>query len=118
MVKEKHEGVAVIKEIHVRALAAKLEAGEPVYLVDVRQPWEHERAALPGSRLIPLAELVGRASEVQPPEGALVVVYCHHGIRSRTGAQILERAGISPVASLAGGIDAWSALVDPRVPRY
>ncbi len=102
----------------VHELAAKLAAGEPVYLLDVRQPWEHETAALPGSVLVPLPELPARAGEVLPPEGALVVVYCHHGIRSRSGAAFLARCGFAAVASLAGGIDAWSAEVDPSVPRY
>jgi rhodanese-related sulfurtransferase len=54
---------------------------------------------------------------VQPPEGAKVVVYCHHGVRSLSGAAILRRAGID-AASLSGGIDAWSLTVDPAVPRY
>ena len=53
-----------------------------------------------------------------PPTGALLVVYCHHGIRSMSAAQFLERAGFTNVVSLAGGIDAWSVEVDPKVPRY
>ena len=89
--------------------------GESIYLVDVRQPWEHELAALPGSLLLPLPELQERQDEVQPPEGALVVVYCHHGVRSLSGAWLLERHG---AVSLAGGIDRWSLEIDGRVPRY
>ena len=108
----------MVRQIQVRELAAKMAAGEPVYLLDVRQPWEHETAALPGSVLIPLDELVTRAGEVRPPEEALVVVYCHHGIRSLSGAALLEQMGIANPLSLAGGIDAWSNHVDPRVPRY
>ncbi len=105
-------------QISVRALQAKLTAGEPVYLVDVRQPWEHEVAALPGTHvLVPLAELVDRHDEITPPDGALVVAYCHHGIRSLNAAALLERAGHS-VASLAGGIDRWSLEIDPKIPRY
>jgi rhodanese-related sulfurtransferase len=108
----------VVREIDVRELADRLKAREPVYLLDVRLPWEHETAALPGSRLIPLRELPARAAEVRPPEGALVVVYCHHGIRSLSGAALLERLGLPDVVSLAGGIDAWSRYVDSGVPRY
>lgn len=107
----------MVQEIRNVELARKLQAGEPVYLLDVRQPWEHELAALPGSVLIPLPELPGRVGEVKPPTGALVVVYCHHGVRSLSGAAVLERAGVSAV-SLEGGIDAWSAEVEPNVPRY
>jgi len=76
----------VVRQVDVRRLAAKLKAGEPVYLLDVRQPWEHETAALPGSVLIPLDQLAARAGEVRPPEGAAVVVYCRHGVRSLSGA--------------------------------
>jgi rhodanese-related sulfurtransferase len=108
----------VIPQISVRQLADKLAAGEAVYLLDVRQPEEHAIAALPHSTLVPLGELHNRTGEVEPPTGALVVVYCHHGIRSLSGAFLLQEAGIGPVASLAGGIDAWSREVDPAVPRY
>jgi adenylyltransferase/sulfurtransferase len=108
----------VVREIDVHDLARKQSAGEPLYLLDVRQPWEHEQAALSGSTLIPLGELPTRAGEVRPPSGALVVVYCHHGIRSRSAAALLERLGVANVVSLRGGIDAWSREVDASVPRY
>lgn len=107
----------MIPQLHVAELKRKLDAGEPVYLVDVRNYDEHAYCRLPDSLLVPLPELVGRVDEVDPPAGALVVVYCHHGIRSLSGAAILRRAG-HDAASLAGGIDAWSALIDPAVPRY
>jgi rhodanese-related sulfurtransferase len=110
--------VIVVKQILPQELAAKLAAGEPVYLLDVRQPWEHETVALPNSVLIPLNELPARMVEVTPPAGALVVVYCHHGMRSLRAAAYLEGAGVADVASLTGGIDAWSCEVDSAVPRY
>jgi rhodanese-related sulfurtransferase len=106
------------REIHVQQLKAKLDAGERLFLLDVRQPDEHAICSLPNSMLIPLGELPVRLNEIHPPAGALVVVYCHHGIRGLSGAAFLEQAGVTPVASLAGGIDAWSALIDPDVPRY
>src|SRR5262249_11202720 len=106
------------REISVVQLKERLDSGEAIYLVDVRQPWEHETAALPNSLLLPLDQLVVRAEEVTPPTDATVVVYCHHGIRSLSGAALLERLGFREVFSLAGGIDAWSLLVDPTVPRY
>jgi rhodanese-related sulfurtransferase len=108
----------LISQITVHELARKLAAGEPVFLLDVREPDEHAHAALPGSTLIPLGDLPGRVQEIDPPAGTLAVVYCHHGIRSLTGAALLQRAGLEAVASLAGGIDAWSRLIDPAVPRY
>src|SRR5947209_6674789 len=96
----------MVQQLRPAGLAAKRAGGEPGYLLDVRQPEEHAFAALPNSTLIPLGELANRTADVEPPPGALVVVYCHHGIRSVTGAALLERAGIGPTASLSGGIDA------------
>lgn len=106
----------MIPQIQPTELKALLDSGRPVLLLDVRQPEEHAFCALPDSVLIPLGELIGRIEDVQPGE-ALVVVYCHHGVRSLTGCAILQRAGIE-AASLAGGIDRWSLTVDPTTPRY
>jgi adenylyltransferase/sulfurtransferase len=106
------------RQIDVHRLQALHAAGEPLYLLDVRQPWEHDIAALPGSVLVPLGELPQRAEELDPPPGALIVAYCHHGVRSLNAAALLERMGYERVVSLAGGIDAWSLVVDPSVPRY
>ncbi len=108
----------MVRQISPRELARDLENGRPVYLLDVRQPYEREIAALPGGVLIPLGELAARAAEVTPEPGAQLVVYCHHGVRSLSGAMLLERLGHTNVASLAGGIDAWSQEVDAAVPRY
>ena len=108
----------MVHQIHPAELKRKLDAGEPVYLVDVRNPDENAYCRLPDSLLVPLPDLVGRVDEVQPPAGALVVVYCHHGVRSLSGAAIVQRAGHADVASLAGGIDAWSRVIDPSMPRY
>jgi rhodanese-related sulfurtransferase len=106
------------RQISVDELARAVAAAEPVFLIDVRQPWEHETAALPGDVLIPLQELDERWMEAQPPAGALIVTYCHHGVRSLGAAALLEARGLGQVASLAGGIDAWSQRIDPSVPRY
>jgi rhodanese-related sulfurtransferase len=108
----------MVRQILPQDVKARLDAGEPVYLLDVRQPEEHEYCRLPDSHLIPLGELPYRAAEVDPPAGAAVVVYCHHGVRSLSGAAILQQYGHENVFSLAGGIDAWSRLIDPAVPRY
>jgi rhodanese-related sulfurtransferase len=107
-----------MREITPHELAARLAAGAPTYLVDVRQPWEHDVAALPGSRLVPLDEMPARHREVHPPPGALLVTYCHHGVRSLDAAMFLARNGWPDVASLAGGIDAWARVIDPSLRRY
>jgi len=108
----------MVRQIDVGQLKSWIDSGQPLLLVDVRQPWEHDTAALPGSVLIPLDQLPASTEKLQPPEGAAVVVYCHHGIRSLSGAAILEHLGFANVVSLKGGIDAWSLHVDPAVPRY
>ncbi len=109
-----------VPEITVRQLREKQQAGARLFLLDVRQPWEHEQAKLEGSVLEPLNRLAGAMEGLLPriPDGAEVVVYCHHGMRSQMGAAILIQHGVRNVVSLAGGIDAWSAFIDPSVPRY
>lgn len=107
-----------IREITVEELAAALASGRTKALVDVREEAEHATASLPGSLLIPLGELPERLDELDELRDREVVVYCHHGVRSRSGAALLIAAGFRDVVSLRGGIDAWSLRVDPRVPRY
>src|SRR5947209_18282783 len=102
----------MVPQLTARDLAKRLANDHPTYLLDVRQPWEHDTAALPDSVLIPLNELAQRAEEVRPPAGALVVVYCHHGVRSLQGAALLRQLGHANVASLARGIEALSCEVD------
>jgi rhodanese-related sulfurtransferase len=108
----------MVAQMTVRELAERLRQGLPVQLLDVRQPWEHEIAALPDSILIPLGELVTRSEDITPTPGVPLVVYCHHGIRSLNAAHFLAQHGFAEVYSLAGGIDAWSLHVDPTIPRY
>lgn len=107
----------MVTQIQPVELKRMLDHGAPVLLLDVRQPDEHAYCHLPGSVLIPLGELPARLGELEVGE-ELVVVYCHHGIRSLSGAAILQQAGFTNVASLAGGIDRWAQTVDPTMPRY
>ncbi|WP_306589451.1 rhodanese-like domain-containing protein [Geothrix sp. 21YS21S-4] len=88
---------------------------ETVQRVDVREPWEHGLARIPGAVLIPLGELESRLSELDPSQP--VAAYCHHGMRSLHALRLLQAAGFRDVAHLAGGIDAYSQM-DPSVPRY
>lgn len=108
----------MVRQITPRDLAQHFANGRSIRLVDVRQPWENQLAALPGCLLIPMGELPQRASELDPDDSALLVLFCHHGIRSLSAAQYLERIGFQNVHSLAGGIDAWSCEVDTAIPRY
>jgi rhodanese-related sulfurtransferase len=85
-------------------------------LLDVREPWEHERARIEGSRLVPMREVPARVAEIDDDKE--VVAICHHGGRSMQVAMFLERQGFKRVHNLMGGIDAWSRTVDPSVPTY
>lgn len=104
--------------VTVRDLASGLENNEVIHIVDVRDPWERAIAKLEDHQHIPLGELPERFGEIRPPDGALVVVYCHHGVRSLAAAEFLKQRGLEGVVSLDGGIDAWAHHVDPKTPIY
>lgn len=87
-----------------------------VAVLDVRQADEIALASLSGSINIPLNELPARLHELNPQQ--TLAILCHHGVRSEMAGQFLERQGFSDVCHLAGGIDAWSLMVDTSVPRY
>ncbi|MGR2752698.1 ThiF family adenylyltransferase [Agromyces arachidis] len=105
-----------VGEVGPGALAEELAGGGGPVLLDVREPWEADLAAIEGSVLIPLGELEGRIGEIDP--AAAVVVYCHLGARSAYAARMLAGAGFGDVRNLVGGIDAWSRVVDERMARY
>ena len=92
----------MVYQISVEDLKARLDKGDQCTSLDVRQPWENETVKLPNSILIPLGELPQRAGELPQDDEHLIVVYCHHGVRSLSGAAILEGSGVKQVASLAG----------------
>ncbi|MBI4518351.1 MAG: rhodanese [Deltaproteobacteria bacterium] len=97
-------------------LKQRLDRGDDVVVLDVREPEEVALAQVPGSIHIPLTELPGRLHELDP--GREIVVLCHHGIRSANVAAFLAQRDFEHVSNLAGGIDRWSQTVDPGVPRY
>ena len=107
-----------MKSISARDLAAWLSDGsrEKPQLVDVREPWEFERARIPGAQLVPMREVPARLDEIDPEKE--VVAICHHGGRSAQVALFLEKNGYGKVHNLVGGVDAWSRTVDPAVPTY
>jgi adenylyltransferase/sulfurtransferase len=102
-------------DLTVEEVSGLLTDGADVQLVDVREPWEAEIAALPGSTLIPLGALRDRLDELDPDKP--VIAYCHVGGRSARAAARLRAAGFR-AHSMAGGIDGWSRTVDPSIPRY
>ena len=92
------------------------EKTEELILIDVREPHEWEIAHIDGARLIPLGQLPDRIPELDGH--AEIVTYCHKGTRSMKALEILRGAGHSKVRSLAGGIDAWAARIEPGMARY
>lgn len=106
----------MIPELAPKIVQERLAGPNPPQLLDVREPWEHGVAHLPGARLVPLATLPGAVGSFDP--AADLVVYCHHGVRSMHACHFLVQAGFTKIANLAGGIDAWSLTVDAAVPRY
>jgi adenylyltransferase/sulfurtransferase len=101
--------------ITVAALKSKLDRGESVFLLDVREVREYEIANL-GGHLIPLNDLPRRVHELDSSQES--VVYCHSGIRSGQAVQFLKQLGFRKVKNLLGGIDAWAEAIDPDMPRY
>ncbi len=99
-----------------KELKERLDKGDEVVLLDVREPWEHSLAKIEGSTLIPLGTLPQSMDKLD--KGAEIIAYCHHGMRSADATQFLLQQGYSVVKNLVGGIDAWSVQVDPAVPRY
>ncbi|MFN2644634.1 MAG: rhodanese-like domain-containing protein [Burkholderiales bacterium] len=89
---------------------------EKPFLLDVREPWEFEKARIAGAELVPMRELPGRLHEINATKP--IVAICHHGGRSFQVAMFLEKNGYNDVHNLAGGVDAWSRSVDPAVPLY
>jgi len=108
--------MAGVVEISPLELKRRLDAGESLTVLDVREPWERAIASLPGTLDIPLAEVPGRIQELD--NTAELIVMCKVGGRSRRAAEFLAARGFHHVANLTGGIDAWARDVDPSLPTY
>ncbi len=110
-----------IVELDPRTLRDRLDAGEAITLLDVREPDERAFAAIPAPAdlFIPMRDVPGRVDAIREALArGPVVAYCHHGVRSHNVAAWLAAHGLPGVLNLRGGIDAWSMAVDPAVPRY
>jgi MoaD family protein len=106
-----------MEEITATELNQRLQNGDDLQIIDVREPHEYEIAKLTQSKLIPLAQVVSRMSEIDASRET--VVHCKMGGRSAKAIEALKRAGYSGrLINLKGGITAWSNEVDPSVPKY
>jgi rhodanese-related sulfurtransferase len=106
----------MIAQLDPRALRDRLAAGDPPTVLDIREPEEIQIARFPDALEIPMGELPDRLGELD--RDGEIVVLCHHGMRSAHVAGYLVEQGFRQVSNLAGGIDAWSLLVDRSVSRY
>ena len=104
-----------IRQIGAIELKAMMNTGTPFALIDVRTEDERTLACIPDSRLLDQA---CHDDLISGDRNAVLVFQCHHGIRSQSAAEYFLRQGFTNLYNLQGGIDAWSQLVDPSVPRY
>ena len=104
-----------IPQISVKELKRRRDAGETVFLLDVREPYEYQIAQI-GGTLIPQSDVPQRLNEI--PRDREIIVQCRSGARSQKIAEFLKQSGYSQVVNLAGGILAWSDEIDPKVQKY
>ena len=104
-----------IPQLSVKDLKQRIDAGEDVFILDVREPYEYQIAQI-GGKLIPQNDVPQRLAEI--PRDREIVVQCRSGARSQKIAEFLKQSGYTQVVNLAGGILAWSDEIDPRVQKY
>jgi len=104
-----------VPEIQVEELKSRLDSGEDVFVLDVREPHEYQICNISGY-LIPLGDLPKRVHELDSSRE--IVAHCRSGARSAKAVDFLRQAGFKKVHNLAGGILAWADRVDPKMPKY
>ena len=104
----------------IQALLRSADPAAPPVLLDVREPWEFQLAAIRSPHAptlhIPMRDIPARLAEL--PRDRAILCYCHHGMRSLQVMHFLHQQGYDEAVNVAGGIDAWSLQIDPGVPRY
>jgi|SRR5450432_1665248 rhodanese-related sulfurtransferase len=103
-------------EITPTEVNSRLAQGEKFAFIDVREQWEYDTAHIEGSTLVPLREIPASLPQLQ--SAGEIVFFCHHGMRSLDAAAWLRSQGVNNARSMSGGIDRWSAEIDPSIPRY
>jgi adenylyltransferase/sulfurtransferase len=111
------EAKPTMEEITATELKQRLDKGDDLQIIDVREPHEYEIGKIPNSKLIPLGQVLNRKDEIDPNRET--VVHCKMGGRSAKAIEALQRSGFTGrLMNLKGGITAWSNDVDPTVPKY
>jgi adenylyltransferase/sulfurtransferase len=95
-----------------------LEAGDNIFLVDVREPNEYEIVSIPGATLIPKGEFISGAALEKLPQDKKIVLHCKSGARSAEALAIVKNAGFNDAVHVGGGVLAWVNQVDPSLPTY
>jgi adenylyltransferase/sulfurtransferase len=113
---ETSAAAGAVPEITAEELKRRIDRGEDVFILDVRQPEEYQICRIPGSTLIPLGALPQRFGELD--SGRELVVHCKSGVRSQKAIHFLRQKGFGNLKNLKGGILAWAERVDPGMPRY
>lgn len=104
-------------ETDCATVSANISSDADMHLLDCREADEYELVKIDGAAFIPMSELQQRVGELEKHKERPIVVFCHHGRRSLMVAQWLRAQGYA-AQSMAGGIDAWAAEIDPSLPRY
>ncbi len=106
-------------EVSPQEVKSRLDAGEKLVLIDVREPDEHQLTRIEGADLIPMNTIPARLQELDGlADEAPLIIFCHHGMRSLSVVNWLRQQGVEACQSMSGGIDLWSLTVDQSVPRY
>src|SRR5579864_2644990 len=117
-VSEEAAAAAEGSTISAKDLAAMLEAGDPIFLIDVREPNEYEIVSIPGATLIPKGEFLSGAALERLPQDKRIVLHCKTGVRSAEALAVVKNAGFSDAVHVGGGVLAWINQVDPSLPAY
>lgn len=105
-----------VRDLPPVVLASRRAGGDPLLLIDVREPWEWELVRLDGAVHVPLATFAQAAATLD--RSAEIVLYCHHGMRSLAAGNYLSQLGFRRLWNLSGGIERYALEVDPALPRY
>jgi len=106
-------------EVMPREVKRRMDSGEKLHLIDVREPQEYQIARIEGAELIPMNTVPAALQQLDAKaDEGILIVFCHHGVRSLNVVSWLRQQGVESCQSMAGGIHQWSYEIDPKVPVY
>lgn len=108
----------IAQELSPQQVQEQRQNDNAIILLDCREQDEFDTVHIDGAELYPMSELAERLAELEVWKDRKIIVYCHHGVRSRRVAQWLMQQGFPEVANMAGGIDRWALEIQPQMTRY